>query len=76
MALTFCEYRPPYIADVACAALHAKGKGISVFIGLFDEGLAAPGGSFIRDGDAKMIKILEQFNKTQDFGILENLVNR
>ncbi|MCK4342848.1 MAG: hypothetical protein KAY37_14115 [Phycisphaerae bacterium] len=31
--------------------LHGKGKSISIFVGLNDEGLAVAGGSFFRPGD-------------------------
>jgi radical SAM enzyme (TIGR01210 family) len=65
---------PPYLQDVARAALHAKGKSLSVFIGLSDEGLAVQGGSFIRNGDEDIIDKLEQFNRTQDFSILGDIV--
>lgn len=64
------NYCPPFLKDVASAALHAEGKGISVFIGLYDEGLAVPGGSFAREGDDEKIRIMEKFNKTQDFNLL------
>ena len=77
LAVSFSEgnYVPPYLRDVARAALHAKGKGISVFIGLYDEGLAVPGGSFIRGGDEELAANLEIFNRTQDFDFLEKLVS-
>lgn len=76
LAVSFSEgdYTPPYLLDVARAALHARGKGVSVFIGLYDEGLAVPGGSFLRDGDGELAANLETFNKTQDFDLLEELV--
>ncbi len=64
------EYKPPKLHDVAKAALHAMEKKISVYIGLFDEGLAVPGGSFIRLGDEALIKKMEEFNRTQDFSFL------
>lgn len=69
------EYRPPLLMDVARAALHAKGRKLSVFIGLYDEGLAVPGGSFIRDGDEPIMEQLEIFNRTQDYGVLEKLIS-
>ena len=69
------NYTPPFLIDVAKAALHAKGKSLSVFIGLYDEGLAVPGGSFIREGDDELVDKLEQFNKTQNFDFLEQVVN-
>lgn len=75
LAKFFAEgrYAPPRLIDVAKAALHAKGKKPSVFIGLYDEGLAVPGGSFIREGEEALVTQLEAFNRTQDFGILESL---
>ena len=69
------NYTPPFLSDVAEATLHAKGKSLSVFIGLYDEGLAVPGGSFIREGDEELVSKLEEFNRNQDFDFLENVVN-
>ena len=65
------EFIPPVLTDVARAALSAKGSNLSLFIGLSDEGLAVPGGSFIRPGDGPLIDTLESFNRSQDFRILE-----
>lgn len=67
------HYAPPTLVDVARAALHAKGTQVPVYIGLYDEGLATPGGSFIREGDAETVPQLERFNVTQDFSILERI---
>jgi radical SAM enzyme (TIGR01210 family) len=67
------DYVPPRLVDVARAALFARDTSISVFLGLYDEGLAVPGGGFIRPGDESLIHELERFNKTGDFGILEAL---
>jgi len=64
------EYVPPLLRDVAKAAQHAKGKPLSIFIGLFDEGLAVEGGSFLREGDEEVVQELERFNRTQDYDIL------
>ena len=64
-------FTPPTLSDVIEAVTHARGKGISIFVGLYDEGLAIPGGSFIRKGDEETIRKLAHFNKTQDFRILE-----
>lgn len=65
------QYYPPRLEDVARAAMAAKGKKLSLFIGLSDEGLALPGGSFLRPDNQWMIKPLEEFNRTQNFTILE-----
>ena len=66
-------YTPPRLDDVARAVRHARGKRLSVFIGLSDEGLAVDGGSFIRPGDAPLVTILDQFNCTQDYDILDKI---
>lgn len=68
------EYIPPKLIDVAKAVMHAKGKSISIFVGLYDEGLAVEGGSFIRPGDEEIVKKLEEFNKSQDFSILSKIL--
>jgi radical SAM enzyme (TIGR01210 family) len=65
------EYAPPRLSDVAAAASHARHLPITVFIGLNDEGLAIPGGSFIRSGDENLVALLEEFNRTQDFDLLD-----
>lgn len=70
-ALKNGEFAPPYLRDVARAAAHARGKGVSIFIGLNDEGLAVDGGSFIRDGDEAIVAKLEEFNRTQNHDLLD-----
>lgn len=65
------DYFPPRLRDVARAALHARDKKPSIFIGLCDEGLAVEGGSFIRPGDEALVERLETFNRTQDYRVLE-----
>jgi radical SAM enzyme (TIGR01210 family) len=68
------DYSPPKLVDVARSVLHAKKKRITVFVGLFDEGLAVPGGSFIREGEENIVRKLHWFNKTQDFRTLREVV--
>jgi len=68
------EYVPPRLMDVARSVLFARNKPISVFIGLSDEGLAVPGGSFLRSGDEQLVESMEKFNRTQDFRILSEVV--
>lgn len=70
------EYCPPRLSDLGRAALHAEGKSLTVFLGLSDEGLAAPGGSFIRAGDESILAALEDFNRTQDFNRLREGLTR
>ena len=69
-------YTPPELSDVARAALHAQDKELSVFIGLSDEGLAVPGGSFSRKGQEGLIAEMERFNRTGDYSILTAIVSR
>lgn len=64
------NYIPPKLNDVARAVLHAENSGITVFVGLSDEGLAAEGGSFIRQGDEEIVAALDAFNRTQDYNDL------
>ncbi|MBW1871920.1 MAG: hypothetical protein JRJ19_07635 [Deltaproteobacteria bacterium] len=70
------EYTPPRLVDVARAARHGRDKPISIFIGLSDEGLTVEGGSFIRDGDEEIIADLEQFNRSQNYDILDWLAQK
>ena len=67
------EYEPPFLSDVARAVCHARGKNLSLCVGLNDEGLAVPGGSFIREGEGEegLPERLNKFNATQDFSLLE-----
>lgn len=67
------SFTPPLLTDVSKAALSARGTALSLFIGLSDEGLAVPGGSFIRSDDGPLIETLESFNRSQDFRILEDI---
>jgi radical SAM enzyme (TIGR01210 family) len=67
------DYVPPRLEDVARAARTAKDKNLTIFIGLSDEGLALPGGSFLRPDNQWMIEPLEKFNRTQDFAILDEI---
>ena len=67
------RFTPPQLIDVAKAVYHASGKKLSIFVGLYDEGLAVEGGSFIREGDRLLLTILEEFNSKQDFQILGEL---
>ena len=67
------EYTPPKVSDAARAVLHARGKNLTVFVGLNDEGLAVPGGSFAKPEDAEILRLLESFNRTQDYTLLEKV---
>ncbi|MBN2531676.1 MAG: hypothetical protein JXB88_02225 [Spirochaetales bacterium] len=64
-------FTPPLLTSVKEAIRASRGTRISVFAGLNDEGLAVPGGSFIRPGDEALIDLLEEFNRTQDYSLLE-----
>ncbi|MBN2443077.1 MAG: hypothetical protein JXJ04_17085 [Spirochaetales bacterium] len=62
---------PPTLQSVKKAIAAAEGTRISIFAGLNDEDLAVPGRSFIRPGDEGLIDVIEQFNRTQDFTLLQ-----
>jgi radical SAM enzyme (TIGR01210 family) len=67
------RFEPPTLVDLARAALHGEGKGLPIFLGLSDEGLAVPGGSFRRPGDEAAIARLELFNRTGDYDLLREV---
>lgn len=67
------QYEPPHLEDVIEAVRPGYDKSISIFVGLSDEGLAVPGGSFIRPGDEELVELLEQFNRTQDYSLLNGI---
>ncbi|MGD8834552.1 MAG: hypothetical protein PVJ19_06410 [Desulfobacteraceae bacterium] len=70
------DYIPPRLEDVARAARAAREINLRIFIGLSDEGLALPEGSFLNSDNKWMIEPLEQFNRTQDFSILDNIIRQ
>ncbi len=65
------RYSPPLLESLQRAALQAKGKRVSLYLGLYDEGLAVPGGSFVRRGDERLLRCLSRFNKAQDYSLLK-----
>lgn len=69
------EYQPPQLRDVARAALHGEGKSISIFLGLSDEDLACEGGAFMRPHEEALVVKLEEFNRTQNYDILREVVS-
>lgn len=66
-------YTPPHLMDVVRAVRFGEGRGVPIFIGLNDEDLAVPGGSFIRPGDENLLPIIDTFNKTQDYSLFRSL---
>jgi len=65
------NYQPPKLESIQKAVLAAEQKRISLYVGLNDEGLAVPGGSFKREGDEELLEKLHQFNHTGDFSLLK-----
>ncbi len=70
------DYFPPRLEDVARAARAARDEKLTIFIGLSDEGLALPGGSFLKPDNEWMIEPLERFNRTQNFSILDDVIRK
>ncbi len=62
-------FTPPQLQSVVDIIRYSKDKKVSLFIGLYDEGLAVPEGSFIREGDENLVLRLEKFNQTQDYSL-------
>lgn len=65
------NYQPPKLESIQKAVLAAEQKRISLYVGLNDEGLAVPGGSFKWEGDEELLEKLHQFNHTGDFSLLK-----
>lgn len=70
------RYQPPLLMDVARAVAHARDRNLTIYIGLFDEGLACEGGSFVRPGDENLLLQLAEFNRTQNYSLLVKDDNR
>jgi hypothetical protein len=62
---------PPRLDTLRRAALAARGRRISIYLGLYDEGGAVAGGSFVRPGDEALLARLERFNASQDYALLD-----
>ncbi len=68
------NYIPPTLEDVVkvLRICHAKNLKSPIFVGLNDEGLGIPSGSFKRRSktDVLYYKALQEFNFCQDYGVL------
>lgn len=64
------EYTPPRLADVVRAIQHGEGKKLTIYVGLSDEGLATPGGSFLRQEEGHVRELLARFNVDQNYAAL------
>ena len=64
------EYVPPRLKDVVAAVKRAQGKQVMITVGLHDEGLAVPGGSFLRPEEEPLRAALERFNGDQNYAAL------
>jgi len=69
-ALKQGTFKPPELESIRQILLYARDKALSVFVGLYDEGLAVPGGSCITDPTNKLVAAIEQFNESQDYDLL------
>lgn len=69
------RYQPPTLESVVQAALAAEGKQLMLYLGLYDEGLAVEGGSFLSSADEAIASRLEEFNRTQDFDRLRTFTS-
>lgn len=63
-------FSPPRLESIQQILLFARDKGLSIFVGLYDEGLAVPGGSCVSDPKHKLVSLIEQFNESQDYDLL------
>jgi len=63
---------PPKIPTVIELLIYANKKGIEIFTGLNDEGLAVEGGTCLRTKDLKYVDPIEDFNQSQNSKKLED----
>jgi len=68
-------FTPPQLTTVIKLLIYANKKGIEIFAGLYDEGLAVEGGTCLRTKDMKYVPHIEDFNQSQDITKLENFYN-
>jgi len=66
------KYRPVQLTEVENLLATMAGHGIDIYVGLNDEGLAVPGGSFLTPGSEEVIGRLKRFNRTRDFSLLSS----
>ena len=57
-------YLPPQLQTVYEILSAVQLKNVPIYLGLNDEGLAVEGGSFIRDGDEKLLQVLRHYNQS------------
>lgn len=65
-------YSPPLLQNVCKAALSAAGKNVSIFIGLNDEGLTKEDHKANTFFEKEAVKVIEKFNQTNNFKLLED----
>lgn len=70
------RYTPPRLDSVLRAVMAAENTGISVYVGLDDEGLSMKSRELIREGDQELIKIICRFNKSQNYNQLKKWLKK
>lgn len=68
-------YEPPKLTDVIRVVMHAQTSGLTVTVGLFDEGLAIEPMSIVKHEDEALVKAISGFNYDQDFNKLRRFIN-
>jgi len=65
-------YEPPKIQSVIRTILETRNSGISIYTGLWNEGLAEEERDYTarENYDKKLRDYIKEFNRTQDFSVL------
>lgn len=68
------DWTPPSIRDIAAVTRTLADKGVAVYVGLSDEGLAEEGGTYQSrsDYDSTLHDALHTYNRTQNLSELDN----
>jgi radical SAM enzyme (TIGR01210 family) len=64
------EYEPPRLEDLEALLATLPPSPVSIYVGLSDEGLAVPGGSYRRPESLESLERLAQFNRKGDPSVL------
>lgn len=67
------HYDPPHLINIIRAIRFGEKHGVPIYVGMNVEELAVEGGSFIRPGDGELVRLIEQFNRTQDYSLFAHL---
>ena len=70
------QYSLASLSLIPKAILAAENTRLTIYVGLYDEGLAIEGGHFEEIDNVQLVRILQQFNQTQDYRLLKKWLEK